>query len=195
MVYGYARVSTINQKEGRQVEVLLKCGIKKENIFVDKESGKNFKRSEYRKLYAKLKKDDLVVVKSIDRLGRNYNEILEEWRKIVKKKKTDIVVCDMPLLNTTHAKDTLGTFISDLVLQLLSFVAENERTNILQRQAEGIACAKKRGVKFGRPAIHIPKNYEENYRLWKEKKITAQEGADNCGMKLWEFYKYGNRIT
>lgn len=131
----------------------------------------------------------MLVIKSLDRLGRNYVEIQEEWRKITKKKGADIVVLDMPLLDTTKSKDLLGTFISDIVLQLLSFVAENERENILKRQAEGIAAAKKRGVKFGRPPMAVPKNYPENYRLWKDKKITAQEGAIRCNMPLWAFYQ------
>ena len=133
------------------------------------------------------------MIKSIDRLGRNYKEIQQEWRKITQNKKTDIIVLDMPLLDTTKAKDLLGTFIADLVLQLLSFVAENERINILQRQAEGIAAAQKRGVKFGRPKRKLPKEYAEYYKLWKDKKISAQEGADRCNMTLRAFYRYGDR--
>lgn len=188
-------MSTTSQKEDRQIDVLLNFGITKENIFTDKQSGKNFKRPQYIKLYQKLKKDDLLVIKSIDRLGRNYNEIREEWRKITQIKRADIVVLDMPMLDTTKSKDLLGTFIADLVLQLLSFVAENERANILQRQAEGIAAAKRRGVKFGRPEKVLPKNYAENYNLWKSKKISAQEGADRCNMSLRSFYRYGKRIS
>ena len=134
------------------------------------------------------------MIKSIDRLGRNYHEIQEEWRIITHKKKADIVVLDMPLLDTTRSKDLLGTFIADLVLQLLSFVAENERINIRQRQAEGIAAAKKRGVRFGRPPIPVPDNFEENYLLWKSKKITAKQAADRCGLQLWAFYKLSERI-
>lgn len=134
------------------------------------------------------------MIKSIDRLGRNYKEIQQEWRKITQSKKADIIVLDMPLLDTTKAKDLLGTFIADLVLQLLSFVAENERINILQRQAEGIAAAQKRGVKFGRPKRKLPKDYAEYYKLWKDKKISAQEGADRCNMTLRAFYRYGDRI-
>ena len=136
-----------------------------------------------------LKKDDLLVIKSIDRLGRNYHEIQEEWRKITKKKGADIVVLDMPLLDTTKSKDLLGTFIADLVLQLLSFVAENERINIRQRQKEGIAAAKKRGVRFGRPPLVMPDNYEEYYKLWQDKKITAKAAAEILGIPLWAFYK------
>lgn len=134
------------------------------------------------------------MIKSIDRLGRNYKEIQQEWRKITQNKKADIIVLDMPLLDTTKAKDLLGTFIADLVLQLLSFVAENERINILQRQAEGIAAAQRRGVKFGRPKRKLPKEYAEYYKLWKDKKISAQEGADRCNMTLRAFYRYGDRI-
>lgn len=134
------------------------------------------------------------MIKSIDRLGRNYKEIQQEWRKITQNKKADIIVLDMPLLDTTKAKDLLGTFIADLVLQLLSFVAENERINILQRQAEGIAAAKMRGVKFGRPKRTLPEEYAEYYKLWKDKKISAQEGADRCNMSLRAFYRYGDRI-
>lgn len=189
IVIGYARVSTLSQKEDRQIDELLAYGIESKNIYVDKQSGKDFKRPQYLNMFKKLKNDDLLVIKSIDRLGRNYTEILEEWRKITKKKGVDIVVLDMPLLDTTKSKDLLGTFIADLVLQLLSFVAENERRNIRQRQAEGIMAAKKRGVRFGRPPIELPDNYEENYTLWKDKKITAKQGAENCNMPLWAFYR------
>lgn len=192
--YGYARVSTINQKEDRQIDELIKFGINDAFIYTDKQSGKDFKRPQYLKLYKKLKKDDLLVIKSIDRLGRNYKEIQAEWRKITQNKKADIIVLDMPLLDTAKSKDLLGTFIADLVLQLLSFVAENERINILQRQAEGIAAAKIRGVKFGRPKRELPPEYEENYKLWKNKKISAREGADKCNMSVSDFYKYGKRI-
>ena len=192
--YGYARVSTANQKEDRQLDELIKFGIKKDSIYIDKQSGKDFKRPQYARLYKKLKKDDLLVIKSIDRLGRNYKEIQEEWRKITHTKKADIIVLDMPLLDTTKSKDLLGTFIADLVLQLLSFVAENERINILQRQAEGIAAAKCRGVKFGRPKKVLPDDYAVYYKLWKDKKISAQEGADRCNMAVGAFYKYGKRV-
>lgn len=192
--YGYARVSSAGQKEDRQLDELLKFGICQKDIYIDKQSGKDFKRPQYIRLYKRLKKDDLLVIKSIDRLGRNYSEIQQEWQKITKMKKADIIVLDMPLLDTTKSKDLLGTFIADLVLQLLSFVAENERINILQRQAEGIEAAKKRGVKFGRPKKVLPNEYAENYMLWKNKKISAQEGADRCGMPLRSFYRYGNRI-
>ena len=186
---GYARVSTINQHEDRQVIELNAFGVPSRNIYIDKQSGKDFNRTAYKKMYNSLKKDELLVIKSIDRLGRNYQEIQEEWRKITKKKGADIVVLDMPLLNTTKSKDLLGTFIADLVLQLLSFVAENERINIRQRQREGIEAAKKRGVRFGRPPLFMPDNYEEYYKLWKDKKITAKEAAEILDIPLWAFYK------
>lgn len=188
---GYARVSSLTQKEDRQIDELVAFGIKEDNIFVDKQSGKDFKRPQYQKMYKALKKDDLLVIKSIDRLGRNYSEIQEEWRKITKKKGADIIVLDMPLLDTTKSKDLLGTFIADLVLQLLSFVAENERVNIRQRQREGIIAAQKRGVRFGRPPIEMPDNFEEYYNLWKDKKITAKEAAEICNVPLWAFYQKG----
>ena len=194
ITYGYARVSTITQKEDRQIDKLQEYGIPLKNIFTDKQSGKNFERSQYVKLRKKLKPGDVLVIKSIDRLGRCYEDILDEWKNITRKSGADIVVLDMPLLDTTQAKDLLGTLIADLVLQLLSFVAENERVNILQRQAEGIASAKARGVKFGRPKKQLSPEYVENYMLWKDKKISAQQGADNSNMPLWAFYKYGNRI-
>lgn len=188
---GYARVSSLTQKEDRQIDELIAYGIEAENIFVDKQSGKDFKRPQYQKMYKALKSDDLLVIKSIDRLGRNYSEIQEEWRKITKKKGADIIVLDMPLLDTTKSKDLLGTFIADLVLQLLSFVAENERVNIRQRQREGIIAAQKRGVRFGRPPIEMPDDYEKYYNLWKDKKITAREAAEICNVPLWAFYQKG----
>lgn len=191
---GYARVSTSAQNEDRQIVDLIKNGVPEQNIYIDKQSGKNFDRPEYIKMMKRLKKDDVLVIKSIDRLGRNYREIQEEWKRITQRKGVDIVVLDMPLLDTTKSKDLLGTFIADLVLQLLSFVAENERINIRQRQSEGIAAAKKRGVRFGRPPMEVPDNFNENYELWKAKKITAKEAADICQIPLWAFYKLGNKI-
>lgn len=195
IVIGYARVSSVSQKEDRQIDELNTYGVPEKNIYVDKQSGKDFNRREYRRLFRNLKKDDLLVVKSIDRLGRNYQEIQEEWRKITKKKGADIVVLDMPLLDTTKSKDLLGTFIADLVLQLLSFVAENERINIRQRQKEGIAAAHKRGVRFGRPPLAMPQEYEEYYKLWKDKKITAKQAAKTLGIPLWAFYQKGYKKT
>ena len=189
IIIGYARVSSITQCEDRQLIDLTEYGVEYKNIYIDKQSGKDFKRPEYMKMFRRLKKDDVLVIKSIDRLGRNYTEILDEWKMITHKKGADIVVLDMPLLDTTKSKDLLGTFIADLVLQLLSFVAENERINIRQRQAEGIAAAKKRGVKFGRPPLEMPKNYEYYYQLWKEKKITAKSAAEKCNIPLWAFYQ------
>ena len=148
-VYGYIRVSSKDQKEDRQQIALKEVGVNLQNIYVDKQSGKDFNRPQYKKMLRKLKKDDLLYIKSIDRLGRNYAEILQQWRILTKEKGVDIVVLDMPLLDTRRGKDLMGTFLSDIVLQVLSFVAENERTNIRQRQAEGIAAAKARGVRFG----------------------------------------------
>lgn len=191
---GYARVSSTNQHEDRQLIELLAYGVPEKNIYIDRQSGKDFNRSAYKKMYKALKKNDLLVIKSIDRLGRNYHEIQEEWRKITKKKGTDIVVLDMPLLDTTQSKDLLGTFIADLVLQLLSFVAENERLNIRQRQKEGIAAAKQRGVRFGRPPLIMPDNYETYYKMWRDKKITAKAAAETLNIPLWAFYQKGYKI-
>ena len=162
--YGYVRVSTKDQNEDRQYIALRELCIPEENIFMDKQSGKDFVRPQYRRLVRRLKKDDLLYVKSIDRLGRNYTEILEQWRILTKEKGADIVVLDMPLLDTRRGKDLMGTFLSDIVLQVLSFVAENERSNIRQRQAEGIAAAKARGVRFGRPPLPLPENFQEAYQ-------------------------------
>ena len=168
-IYGYIRVSTKEQNEDRQMIALREVGVPEKNIFMDKQSGKDFNRPQYRKLLRKLKKDDLLYIKSIDRLGRNYEEILQQWRYLTKDKGIDIVVLDMPLLDTRRGKDLMGTFLSDIVLQVLSFVAENERTNIRQRQAEGIAAAKARGVRFGRPEKEIPDDFEEIVAAWEQK--------------------------
>ena len=153
---------------------LREVGVSEKNIYVDKKSGKDFDRPQYKKLLRKMKKDDLLYIKSIDRLGRNYEEILLQWRALTKDKGIDIVVLDMPLLDTRRGKDLMGTFLSDIVLQVLSFVAENERTNIRQRQAEGIAAAKAKGVKFGRPPLPLPDNFYEVHKDWKAKKITLK---------------------
>lgn len=163
-----------------------KLFIKEKNIFMDKQSGKDFDRPQYKKLVKKLKPDDLLYIKSIDRLGRNYDEILEQWRILTKEKRIDIVVLDMPLLDTRRGKDLMGTFLSDIVLQVLSFVAENERTNIRSRQAEGIAAAKARGVRFGRPPKPLPENYHSAYQRWKSGTITGT-AAKECGMPLSTF--------
>lgn len=186
-LYGYIRVSTREQNEDRQVLALKGLAIPEKNLFLDKQSGKDFARPQYRKMVRKLKKDDLLYVKSIDRLGRNYDEILEQWRILTKEKGVDIVVLDMPLLDTRRGKDLMGTFLSDIVLQVLSFVAENERTNIRQRQAEGIAAAKERGVRFGRPPKPLPENFHHAYQKWKNGKITGTTAAKLCGMPLSTF--------
>ena len=161
--------------------------MERKNIFVDKQSGKNFNRPMYKKLMRKLKPNDLVYIKSIDRLGRNYEEIQEQWRLITKEKKADIVIIDMPLLDTRRGKDLLGTFLSDIVLQVLSFVAENERSNIRQRQAEGIAAAKARGVRFGRPIKPTPDNFTEVSRKWKEGTVTTKEASELTGLPASTF--------
>lgn len=185
--YGYIRVSTRDQNEDRQLIALRQMAVPESNLFVDRQSGKDFQRPQYRRLVHKLRRDDLLYVKSIDRLGRNYGEILEQWRILTKEKGVDIVVLDMPLLDTRRGKDLMGTFLSDIVLQVLSFVAENERSNIRQRQAEGIAAAKARGVRFGRPLGPLPENYGSAYRRWKDGTITGTEAARECGMPLSTF--------
>lgn len=176
-IYGYVRVSTKEQNEDRQLIALHDVGVMQKNIYMDKQSGKDFNRPQYKKLLKKLKPGDLLYIKSIDRLGRNYEEIQNQWRIITKEKNADIYVIDMPLLDTRRGKDLLGTFISDLVLQLLSFVAENERTNIKQRQAEGIAAAKAKGIRFGRPTKPLPDNFHEAYQRWKQGEITGTAAA------------------
>ena len=185
--YGYIRVSTRDQNEDRQLIAMRELSIPEKNVFLDKQSGKDFERPQYKKLVKKLKPDDLLYIKSIDRLGRNYGEILEQWRILTKEKGIDIVVLDMPLLDTRRGKDLMGTFLSDIVLQVLSFVAENERTNIRQRQAEGIAAAKARGVRFGRPPRPLPENYHSAYQKWKAGAITGTAAARECGMPLSTF--------
>ena len=187
-VYGYIRVSSRDQNEDRQLIALKEIGVADKNIYLDKQSGKDFNRPQYKKLLRKLKKDDLLYIKSIDRLGRNYEEILEQWRVLTKEKGIDIVVLDMPLLDTRRGKDLMGTFLSDIVLQVLSFVAENERTNIRQRQAEGIAAAKAKGVKFGRPPLLLPDNFYEIHKDWRAKKITLKQAASACNMPVGTFY-------
>ena len=187
VTYGYIRVSTREQNEDRQLIALREMSVPEQNIFMDKQSGKDFNRPQYKKLTKKLKPDDLLYIKSIDRLGRNYEEIQNQWRILTKEKKVDIVVLDMPLLDTRRGKDLMGTFLSDIVLQVLSFVAENERTNIRQRQAEGIAAAKARGVRFGRPPKPLPENYHSAYQRWKAGTITGAAAAKECGMPLSTF--------
>lgn len=181
-LYGYIRVSTRDQNEDRQLIALRELKIPEKNIFMDKQSGKDFNRPQYKRLVRKLKKDDLLYIKSIDRLGRNYAEILEQWRLLTQTKGIDIVVLDMPLLDTRRGKDLMDTFLSDIVLQVLSFVAENERTNIRQRQAEGIAAAKARGVQFGRPPAPLPKNFYSIYQKWRIGEISSTQAAKECEM-------------
>ncbi len=181
-LYGYMRVSSREQNEDRQRIALSQMGVQEEHIYMDKQSGKDFDRTQYQRLLKKLDQNSVLVVKSIDRLGRNYADLNEQWRIITKEKGVDIVVLDMPLPDTRREKNLLGTLISDIVLALLSYVAENERINIRQRQAEGIAAAKARGVKFGRSSIPLPDNFGEVYEQWKEKKLTLKQAARVCGL-------------
>ena len=187
-VYGYARISTRDQHEERQLIALKEMSVEEKNIYTDRQSGKDFDRPQYLKLMRRLKKDDLLYIKSIDRLGRNYEEIQDQWRILTKDKGIDIVVLDMPLLDTRRGKDLVGTFLSDIVLQVLSFVAENELRNIRQRQAEGIAAAKARGVRFGRPVRPEPDNFQEICRRWRSGEITIGKAAKACGMPRSTFY-------
>ena len=193
-IYGYVRVSSTDQNEDRQVIALLQRGIQKRNLFVDKQSGKDFERPMYKKMMRRLREGDLLCVTSIDRLGRNYKEIQEQWRILTKEKRADVCVIDMPLLDTRNGKDLMGTFIADLVLQILSFVAQSERENIRRRQAEGIAAAKQRGVRFGRPPIPLPDNFNEIHREWRNKKITLVQAAAKCKMPAGTFYTKAVKI-
>ena len=188
-IYGYMRVSSKEQNEERQRIALLEEKVPEKNIYMDKLSGKDFERPQYKKLLKKLDEDSVLFIKSIDRLGRNYEDLNEQWRIITKEKGADIVVIDMPLLDTRREKNLMGTLISDIVLALLSYVAENERMNIRQRQAEGIAAAKMRGVKFGRPIKEVPENFEYICTLWKEGKMTAKEAAEKCGFSRTTFFR------
>lgn len=192
-IYGYVRVSTREQHEDRQTIALQEVHVPEKNIFTDKQSGKDFDRPMYQRLLKKLREDDLLYVKSIDRLGRNYEEILEQWRILTKQKKIDIVVLDMPLLDTRRGKDLMGTFLSDIVLQVLSFVAENERKNIKQRQKEGIEAARLRGVQFGRPQKSMPDNFEQICNQWIAKEISGEEAAKRCNITMSTFYRRANR--
>ena len=193
-VYGYMRVSGKDQNEDRQRLALLEIGVPEKQIYMDKLSGKDFERPQYKKMLRKLDSDSVLYVKSIDRLGRNYIDLNEQWRVITKEKGADIVVLDMPLLDTRREKNLLGTFISDMVLSLLGYVAENERINIRQRQAEGIAAAKINGVKFGRPMIPLPDNFQEMHENWRLGKISMKQAAENCGMKVKTFYSKAVRL-
>ena len=190
MNYGYARVSTVAQNLDRQLDELVKIGIDNSHIYTDKESGKDFNRTNYRKLCRKLKAGDVLFIKSIDRLGRNYNMVLDEWRYLTKERSIDIVVIDMPLLDTRiEGKNLVGKFIADVVLQVLSFVAENERETMKQRQAEGIRMAKLKGIKFGRPAVKTPKNFIDIVNLYKKKIITSEEACKMSNLSRGTFYR------
>lgn len=187
-VYGYIRVSSVDQNEDRQLIALRGQGVAMRHIYLDKQSGKDFHRPQYKRLVKALKPGDLLYVLSIDRLGRDYREIQQQWRLLTKEKGVDICVLDMPLLDTRQGKDLMGTFIADLVLQILSFVAQSERENIRRRQQEGIAAAKARGVKFGRPPLPLPENFYEVHRRWRNKELTLRQAAEACGMPIGTFY-------
>lgn len=187
-IYGYVRVSTKDQNEARQMAAMREFGVPKRGVTVEKLSGKDFQRPLYQKLVKSLRPGDVLVVKSIDRLGRNYDEILEQWAYITKKRGAAIVVLDMPLLDTRQGRDLTGTLIADIVLQLLSYVAQTERESIRQRQAEGIAEAKKRGVEFGRPRLPLPQNFEEARRAFQTRSLSLQKAAESCGMAKTTFY-------
>ena len=186
-VYGYARVSSTDQNESRQIDALKAAHVIDRQIYIDKQSGKNFDRPAYKTLVSHLCQNDLLYITSIDRLGRDYDEILEQWRILTKEKKIDIVVLDMPLLDTRRGKDLMGTFISDLVLQILSFVAQSERENIKKRQAQGIEAAKARGIKFGRPPAPLPSNFAFACALMQSGQIPKTVAAKACGLPLSTF--------
>lgn len=195
-VYGYVRVSTKEQNEDRQIIALKAFPVKEKNIYMDKLSGKNFERPGYRKLTKKLHVGDCLVIKSIDRLGRNYEEILEQWRIITKEKKADIVVLDMPLLDTRQTgKDLTGTFVADMVLQILSYMAQTERENIRQRQREGIVAAKQRGVSFGRPKIPKPPEFPMLCRAWKEGELSSRQAAQKLGIAQDTFLRWARETN
>lgn len=185
--YAYVRVSTREQNEDRQIIAMHDCGVPDCNIYTDRQSGKDFRRPRYKTLLRKLRREYLLYIKSIDRLGRNYSEILEQWRILTKEKGVDICVIDMPLLDTRRGKDLVGTFLSDIVLQVLSFVAENERSNILRRQAEGIAAAHARGVRFGRPPKPLPPGFEEIYIRWQAGELNGKQVAEALGIPASTF--------
>ena len=188
-IYGYIRVSTKDQNLDRQIDAMQKVGIPLKRLYMDKQSGKNFDRPAYCRMVKRMWSGDLLVIKSIDRLGRNYDEIIEQWRILTKERGVDIRVLDMPLLDTTHAKDFLGTFIADLILQVLSYCAHTEWDNVHQRQLEGIASAKARGVRFGRPRKELPENIEELYYAWRQGELEGNELAAQCGMALGVLYR------
>ena len=188
-VYGYVRVSSMEQNEDRQLIAMQTAGIPKQYIFVDKQSGKDFERPQYKRLKKKLRKGDLLYILSIDRLGRDYEEIQVQWRILTKEMGIDICVLDMPLLDTRNGKDLMGTFIADLVLQILSFVAQNERENIRKRQEQGIEAAKERGVRFGRPKMEIPEGFGRIVAEWEGGQCTLDEVLEECGISRATFYR------
>lgn len=192
--YGYARVSTRDQNEDRQIIALKEMGVPEKNIFLDKLSGKDFDRPQYKKMLRKLNKNTVLFIKSIDRLGRSYKDLSEQWRVITKEKGADVVVIDMPILDTRKDKNLVGTLISDLVLALFSYVAETEYRTIHQRQSEGIAAAKARGVKFGRPPKPLPENFYNVHKRWREKKITLKNAAKECNMPESTFFKKAQKF-
>ena len=187
--YGYVRVSSVDQNEERQLAALCERRVPAKNIFKDKQSGKDFERPQYKRMVGKLKAGDLLYILSIDHLGRNYEEIQNQWRILTKEIGADICVIDMPLLDTRNGRDLMGTFIADLVLQILSFVAQNERENIKKRQAEGIAAAKAKGVQFGRPEVPMPKNFKEIVKQWEKQLISTDAALEKCGMSKTTFYR------
>ena len=187
--YGYIRVSSADQNEDRQLLAMREAKVPEDRIFLDKQSGKDFNRANYKRLVKKLKPGDLLCIKSIDRLGRNYEEIQDQWRYLTREKGVDIAVLDMPLLDTRRGKDLMGTFLSDIVLQVLSFVAENERTNIRQRQAEGIAAAKKRGVRFGRPNVQPPEDFPAIVAEWEAGRLGFRDALERTGLAEATFYR------
>ena len=187
--YAYIRVSGVDQNEDRQLIAMNELNIPRARIFTDKQSGKDFDRPAYKKLIKKLKSGDLLCIQSIDRLGRNYEEIQNQWRILTKEKSVDVAVIDMPLLDTRLHKDLMGTFISDLVLQILSFVAQSERESIKKRQAEGIAAARAKGVRFGRPIVRAPENFAESVRAWERGRISVTEVLIRTGLKESTFYR------
>ena len=189
MIYGYARVSSIDQNEDRQIEALLSSGVEMKNIYTDKISGKDFYRPKYTELLSKLKSKDVLYILSIDRLGRNYTEIKNQWLILTSEIKIDICVIDMPLLDTRNKNDLLGTFIADLTLQILSFVAENERNNIRKRQAQGIKIAKEKGIKFGRPKVKLPENFPILIKKWRKKEINLNDILKICSISEATFYR------
>ena len=189
ITYGYVRVSSTDQNEDRQMIALRQAGVEDRHIFMDKQSGKDFNRPQYKKMVKKIRPGDLLYVLSIDRLGRNYDEIQQQWRILTKEIGIDVCVIDMPLLDTRRSKDLLGTFVADLVLQVLSFAAHNERDNIKKRQAEGIAAARARWVHLGRPVKEAPENFQEIVNSWEKGEITLAEALKQCNMGQTSFYR------